>query len=613
MIDFTKVPNIHYWTQRVLPCVFDESLSYVEKINKLEEEINKLIEEYNKFGQNVVTEINTFEEETTNQINTFIQQITNEINTFKSDITNQLNTFETTITNRQNAFETRILETAQEFVTTINNDILTFKQTINNNMVTFKQTINNDIVTFKQTTTAQQEEFENHVTEQNQQFMNQVNQSISDMQLIVDDIPAVVPQLVKTDTEKWLVSNAPAMIESSVANNVNKFFDVDSLIYVTHDESIEDLNNWTTTGIYYGTSLSTLSNYPANIVSGDMYWCFVGHTGTNAVERTIQQTLYLNDGSCFTRAYVNTSSAWDIWIRVSNTNREIEYNTEVDFNTFFFTDKNYGLNDTWTGVYQLSKWSNAPSDLIEGDVVIVNKYKYIASGNLYNVQVVTKINSHVNNFKNLGKIWTRKRFGTVWSPWVLINYENLMINKTLNGIDVNSITESNIITCDSASGAINTNLPNSYLTNGNYYIQTIKNSDTEILQYLYNTGDYGANIYSRQKNGNTWSVWRAIVPNVRYEETTNFTLSGANPSYENYYPTSISTIGLPDENIFGGFEVQAIVNIDGKSSNPTPMLYNANLVYNANSPNVITIGFKVFDYESQAGKFCVKFRVLDWR
>lgn len=602
MIDFTKIPNIHYWTQRVLPCVFDESLSYVEKINKLEEEINKLIEEYNKFGQNVVTEINTFESETTNQINAFIEQVTNEINQFKADITLQLNTFKTDITNQQTNFETNIRNLQK-----------TFEDKITNRQDEFESKINSNINTFKQDVTTQQQNFENQITEQNQQFMNQVNQSISDMQLIVDDIPAVVPQLVKTDTEKWLVSNAPAMIESSVANNVNKVFDVDSLIYVTHDESIEDLNNWTTTGIYYGTSLSTLSNYPANIVSGDMYWCFVGHTGTNAVERTIQQTLYLNDGSCFTRAYVNTSSAWDLWIRVNNTNREIEYNTEVDFNTFFFTHKNYGLNDTWTGVYQLSKWSNAPSDLIEGDVVIVNKYKYIASGNLYNVQVVTKINSHVNNFKNLGKIWTRKRFGTVWSPWVLINYENLMINKTLNGIDVNSITESNIITCDSASGAINTNLPNSYLTNGHYYIQTIKNSDTEILQYLYNTGDYGANIYSRQKNGNTWSVWRAIVPNVRYEETTNFTLSGANTSYENYYPTTISTIGLPNENIFGGFEVQAIVNIDGKSSNPTPMLYNANLVYNANSPNVITIGFKVFDYESQAGNFYVKFRVLDWR
>lgn len=591
MIDFTKIPNIHYWTQRVLPCVFDESLSYVEKINKLEEEINKLIEEYNKFGQNVVTEINTFEEETTNQINTFIQQITNEINTFKSDITNQLNTFETTITNRQNAFETRILELTQEFETTINNDIATFKQTM----------------------TTQQEEFENRVTEENQQFMNQVNQSISDMQLIVDDIPAVVPQLVKTDTEKWLTSNAPAMIESSVANNVNKVFDVDSLIYVTHDESIEDLNNWTTTGIYYGTSLSTLSNYPANIVSGDMYWCFVGHTGTEAVEITIQQTLYLNDGSCFTRAYVNTSKEWDLWRRVSSTHREIKYDAEIDFNTFFFTSTNYGLNDTWTGVYLSDKWSNVPSDLVVGDVVIVNIYSYILAGILYVTQVITKIASNSMHNNNIGKIWSRKRSGSIWNDWTGINNENLIINKTSTGINANSLDGNIIVTCDSDSGAVNTNLPNSYLTNGHYYIQTIKNSSSEILQYLYNTGDYGANIYSRQKNGSSWSMWRAIAPNVRYEETTNFTLSGANPSYENYYPTTISTIGLPDENIFNGFEVQAIVNIDGKSSNPTPMLYNANLVYNANSPNVITIGFKVFDYESRAGKFYVKFRVLDWR
>lgn len=580
MIDFTKAPNIHYWTQRVLPCVFDESLSYVEKINKLEEEINKLIEEYNTFGQNVVTEINTFEEETTNQINTFIQQITNEINTFKSDITNQLNTFETTITNKQNAFETRILELTQEFETTINNDIATFKQTI---------------------------------TTQQQQFETRVNNDINTMQEVVNEIPNTVTTQVNAITQPWLVANVPEMVESSVANNVNKVFDVDSLIYVTHDESIEDLNNWTTTGIYYGTSLSTLSNYPTNIVSGDMYWCFVGHTGTNADERTIQQNLYLNDGSCFTRTYVNTSNEWDLWRRVSSTHREIKYDTEIDFNTFFFTSANYGLNDTWTGVYDPSKWSNVPSDLVVGDVVIVNIYSYIMVGILYVTQVITKIASNSMNNNNIGKIWSRKRSGSIWNNWTGINNENLIINKTSTGINANSLDGNIIVTCDSDSGAVNTNLPNSYLTNGHYYIQTIKNSSAEILQYLYNTGDYGANIYSRQKNGSSWSVWRAIAPNVRYEETTNFTLSGANSSYENYYPTTISTIGLPNENIFDGFEVQAIVNIDGKSSNPTPMLYNANLVYNANSPNVITIGFKVFDYESQTGKFYVKFRVLDWR
>ena len=580
MIDFTKIPNIHYWTQRVLPCVFDESLSYVEKINKLEEEINKLIGEYNTFGQNVVSEINTFEEETTNQINTFIQQVTDEINTFKSDITNQLNTFETSMTNRQNAFEAGVELLIQDFETTINNDIATFKQTI---------------------------------TTQQQQFETRVNNDITAMQAVVDDIPNIVSSSVNDVAIPWLQTNVPTMVNDQVANDVNKIFDVDNLIYVTHDESIKDLNNWTTTGIYYGTSLSTLSNYPANIVSGDMYWCFVGHTSTNAVERTIQQTLYLNDGSCFTREYVNTSNAWNLWRRVSNTHRQIEHNTEIDFNTYFFTDKNYGLNDTWTGIYLNNKWSNIPSDLINGDVVIVNMYGYIASGYLYVTQVITKIASTLNNNNNIGKIWTRLKHGEVWERWMVTNSENLTINKTTTSIDANSLNRNIIVTCDSASGVVNTNLPNSNLTTGHYYIQTIKNSDTEILQYLYNTGDYGANIYSRQKNGSSWSVWRAIAPNVRYEETTNFTLSGANPSYENYYPTTISTIGLPNENIFDGFEVQAIVNIDGKSSNPTPMLYNANLVYNANSPDVITIGFKVFDYESQAGKFYVKFRVLDWR
>lgn len=487
MIDFTKIPNIHYWTQRVLPCVFDESLSYVEKINKLEEEFNNLINDYNKFGQNVVTEINTFEEETTNQINAFIEQVTNEINQFKADITLQLNTFKTDITNQQNNFESRITNQQNTFETTIKS----LQKTFENNI------------------TSRQTEFENNITTIVNNFKSSVNTSIANMQSVIDDIPNTVISSVNDVAVPWLQTNVPNMVSEQVANDVNKIFDVDSLIYVTHDTSIEDLNNWTTTGIYYGTSLSTLSNYPANIVSGDMYWCFVGHTGTNAVQRTIQQTLYLNDGSCFTRAYVNTSNAWDLWIRVSNTNRRIEYDTEVDFNTFFFTDKNYGLNDTWIGVYRLSKWSNAPSDLIESDVVIVNKYSYIANGNIYNMQVVTKINSNANNFTNLGKIWTRKRFGTVWSPWVLINhYQFPLIQKGTSSID--TFTDSGIYYNGGESGETwNGTIPTD-LEQGKYYIQTVANSSTEIIQTIINGNSTGNPLYVRMKYGDTFGEWRGI-------------------------------------------------------------------------------------------------------
>lgn len=498
MIDFTKIPNIHYWTQRVLPCVFDESLSYVEKINKLEEEINKLIEEYNTFGQNVVTEINTFEEETTNQINTFIQQITNEINTFKSDITNQLNTFETTITNKQNAFETRILELTQEFETTINNDIATFKQTI---------------------------------TTQQQQFETRVNNDINTMQEVVNEIPNTVTTQVNAITQPWLVANVPAMVESSVANNVNKVFDVDSLIYVTNDETIEDLNNWTTTGLYYGTSLSVLSNYPANIVSGDMYWCFVGHTGTDAVEKTIQQTLYLNDGSCFTRSYVNADNEWDSWIRVSNTFRNIDSNSTVDFNTFFFTDTNYGLNDTWIGVYNPEKWSNVPSNLINGDVVKVNIYHYFTTSNSVTVQVISKIYSTSNHFTNIGKTWSRKGVSGTFSSWnpTTLDYQ---YKEILTDTQLNDLTETGIYTIGGESGATIGGLPSTVLQYGSFYIRVTANAIgdgvNEIIQEIINSGN-GCSIYTRELIGSTWSNWKKIGAELVYSTNKTFTIGNGTP------------------------------------------------------------------------------------
>lgn len=509
MIDFTKIPNIHYWTQRVLPCVFDESLSYVEKINKLEEEFNNLINDYNKFGQNVVTEINTFEEETTNQINTFIQQITNEINTFKSDITNQLNTFETTTTNRQNAFETRILELTQEFETAINNDIATFKQTM----------------------TTQQEEFENRVTEQNQQFMNQVNTDINTMQEVVNEIPNTITTQVNAITQPWLVSNVPAMVESIVANNVNKVFDVDSLIYVTHDESIEDLNNWTTTGIYYGTSLSILSNYPTNIESGDMYWCFVGHTDSGSSEVTMQQSLYLNNGSCFTRSYVNTSKAWDSWVRVSNTFRNIDSNSTVDFNTFFTTNTNYGLNDTWIGVYNSTKWSNVPSNLVDGDVVKVNIYHYIITSNRFTVQVISKIYSTSNQFINIGKTWSRNGVGTTFSSWnpttLDYQYQEILTNTRLN-----DLTETGIYTISSESGVTIGGLPSTALQYGSFYIRVTANNigtnSDEIIQEIINAGT-GASSYTREKQGAQWSNWKKIGAELVYSTNKTFTIGNGTP------------------------------------------------------------------------------------
>ena len=351
------------------------------------------------------------------------------------------------------------------------------------------------------------------------------------MQEVVNEIPNTVTTQVNAITQPWLVTNVPAMVESIVANNVNKVFDVDTLIYVTHDESIEDLNNWTITGLYYGTSLSILSNYPANIESGDMYWCFVGHTDSDAVETTIQQTLYLNNGSCFTRSYENTSSAWGSWIRVSNTFRNIDANSTVDFNTFFSTNTNYGMNDTWIGVYNSTKWSNVPSNLIDGDVVTVNIYNYFTASNRVTVQVINKIYSTSNQFLNIGKTWSRRGVSGTFSSWnpTTLDYQ---YKEILTNTQLNNLTETGIYTISSESGVTIGGLPSTALQYGSFYIRVtanaIGNGANEIIQEIINTGD-GCSLYMRKLTGYTWSIWKKIGAELVYSINKNFTIGNGTP------------------------------------------------------------------------------------
>lgn len=498
MIDFTKVPNIHYWTQRVLPCVFDESLSYVEKINKLEEEFNNLINDYNKFGQNVVTEINTFEEETTNQINAFIEQVTNEINTFKSDITNQLNTFETTITNRQNAFETRILELTQEFETTINNDIATFKQTI----------------------TAQQEEFE-----------NRVNSDINTMQEVVNEIPNTVTTQVNAITQPWLVANVPAMVESSVANHVNKVFDVDQLYNSGTSETIGDINKWTETGIYFGTTNSEFLNFPDSVGAGYNFWCIVGHSADTSVYNPLQQNLYISNGNVYYRSQSDIQQ-WDNWYKSNISVTNIPYNTTIDFNTYFYTSTEVANGDMWIGTFQsYDKWLNAPSGFKVGDIALITNDILYAGGTIINVERVTKIGNTAPNAQYIGKTWSRCKVGTTWLSWnpTTLDYQ---YKEILNNTQLNDLTETGIYTISSESGVTIGGLPSTALQYGSFYIRVTANNigtnSDEIIQEIINAGP-GASSYTREKQGAQWSNWKKIGAELVYSTNKTFTIGNGTP------------------------------------------------------------------------------------
>lgn len=498
MIDFTKVPNIHYWTQRVLPCVFDESLSYVEKINKLEEEINKLIEDYNTFGQGVTNEINTFEGETTNQINAFVTQVTDDINSFKENVTNNINSFETDIRN-----------IVEEFETAINNDIATFKQTI----------------------TTQQEQFE-----------TRVNNDINAMQETVNEIPNTVTNQVNAITQPWLVANVPSMVESSVANNVNKVFDVDHLYNSGTSPSIDDINNWTDTGIYFGTTSSDFVNFPESVGSGYNFMCIVGHSVDTSVYSPLQQNLYISNGNIYYRSQSDIQE-WDNWYKSNISVTNIPKDTTIDFNTYFYTSTEVANGDMWIATFQdYTKWLNAPSGFNSGDIALITNDISYAGGTVVYVERVTKIGSKAINPLYIGKTWSRCKVGTTWKSWspTTLDYQ---YKEILTNTQLNNLTETGIYTISSESGVTIGGLPSTALQYGSFYIRVTANNigtnADEIIQEIINAGS-GSSIYTREKQGAQWSNWKKIGAELVYSTNKTFTIGNGTPYWWDNIVTTLN-------------------------------------------------------------------------
>lgn len=519
MIDFTKVPNIHYWTQRVLPCVFDESLSYVEKINKLEEEINKLIEDYNTFGQAVTNEINTFEGETTNQINAFVTQVTDDINSFKENVTNNINSFETDIRN-----------IVEEFETAINNDIATFKQTI----------------------TTQQEQFE-----------TRVNNDINAMQEVVNEIPNTVTTQVNAITQPWLVANVPAMVESSVANNVNKVFDVDQLYNSGTSETIGDINNWTETGIYFGTTNSEFLNFPDSVGAGYNFWCIVGHSADTSVYNPLQQNLYISNGNAYYRSQSDIQQ-WDNWYKSNISVTNIPYNTTIDFNTYFYTSTEVANGDMWIATFQdYTKWLNAPSGFNSGDIALITNDILNFGGTVVNVERVTKIGNTSPNAQYIGKTWSRCKVGTTWLSWnpTTLDYQ---YKEILTNTQLNDLTKTGIYTISSESGVTIGGLPSTALQYGSFYIRVTANNigtnSDEIIQEIINAGP-GASSYTREKQGAQWSNWSKTR---RLVYTTNTLASITTGSWGYDFNTQIPITGV--EGLAGGYEAELTVSASSAST-----------------------------------------------
>lgn len=155
------IENFKFWCQKVLPLVYDNSLSYYEvlckAVNKLNETIdaqNALSDDFANLKETLETEIETFEGNINTLVNDFTDSITKKVEEIDETVTSEvakMETFIVTLQSEYTQFKSDINSEITTFESTVNSKISTFETTVNKEISTFESTVNNQITTFENT------------------------------------------------------------------------------------------------------------------------------------------------------------------------------------------------------------------------------------------------------------------------------------------------------------------------------------------------------------------------------------------------------------------------------------------------------------------------------
>ena len=269
----TKVKT---YCAKVLPLVFDNSLSYYEFLGKVCHKLNECIDALNSQNLNIIEfthmvqlEIENFEKYIDNRITEFEDEMKKaweeykeELNKAFADFKNEMlaaweeekainEKFRTDLLNDFNSFKTEITAQQERFETQIKADFNTYKETVNAEIEQFEQATNADLSAFKNTMQTQQNEFENHMVELFNNFKTTEKQARTDFesnfqqlfeQWKIDTLYALNENISdwETDTQNRLT----AYIDEKFESNFQQLFEqwkIDTLYALN-----ENISDWET-------------------------------------------------------------------------------------------------------------------------------------------------------------------------------------------------------------------------------------------------------------------------------------------------------------------------------------------------------------------------------
>lgn len=131
---FTPITPLQVWVQKVLPLVYDDSLSYYEVLSKVADKLNELIEIVNVQGEGIYGYIDeqfaNFKTEWNAELETKLAVLTNTINQNNEIINGRLDTFQADYTSQISASEAKLTQQIAELAAQLDAKVATFTQLV---------------------------------------------------------------------------------------------------------------------------------------------------------------------------------------------------------------------------------------------------------------------------------------------------------------------------------------------------------------------------------------------------------------------------------------------------------------------------------------------------
>lgn len=201
------IPHVNTYCAKVLPLVFDNSLSYYEFLCKMCHKVNECIDALNaqnlqiiEFTKMVSLELEKFEKYVDERITGFENEIKKAWEDYKTELNQAWEDYKTELNaqweaekekNEQfrqqllsdfNTLKKAIEKQQADFETKIKADFETYKQNVNAEIEQFESTTNANFAQFKTTMQTQQNEFESHMVELFNNFKTTEKQARTDFE-----------------------------------------------------------------------------------------------------------------------------------------------------------------------------------------------------------------------------------------------------------------------------------------------------------------------------------------------------------------------------------------------------------------------------------------------